>query len=106
MKIDPSIKHPAPAALNESRSAKNTPPPGTPGADKPLGSTPTGDVRLSGLSTQIKEMEKQLAAIPVIDRGRVDAIKAEIASGQYKINPENIAAGLIDSASEMFRIIK
>lgn len=103
MKIDPSIKgintnNLSTAPLNENRPAKTQSQPGSAPA--------AGELTLSDLSTQLKNMEAQLAAIPVIDRSRVDAIKQAIASGQYTINPENIAAGLIDSSAEMFRIIK
>ena len=64
------------------------------------------EVSLSPRAAQLKELETQLAAIPVVDRARVDSIKEAIASGQYTIKPENIAAGLIDSVKDMLHAAK
>lgn len=64
------------------------------------------NVRISAQSGQLREMEARLAALPVVDRARVDSIKQAIASGQYTINAENIAAGLIDSVKEMLHVAR
>lgn len=49
-------------------------------------------------------METQLAAIPVVERSRVESIKTAIANGEYVIRPENIAAGLLDSVRAMLNV--
>jgi negative regulator of flagellin synthesis FlgM len=98
MKIDPSIQRIGGMPGNESRPAKVE--------NKPASEAANGGVTLSDLSTQLRALETQLAAIPTIDRARVEEIKQAIASGQYTINPENIADGLIDSATEMLGRIK
>ena len=64
------------------------------------------EVTLSSRATQLQQLETQLAAIPVVDRARVDSIKEAIASGQYTIKPENIAEGLLDSVKEMLHVAK
>ena len=64
------------------------------------------EVSLSTRATQLKEMEAQLAAIPVVDRARVDSIKETIASGQYAIDTGNIASSLIDSVKEMLHVAR
>lgn len=64
------------------------------------------DVSLSSRAEQLKQAEAQLAAIPVVDRARVESIKQAIVSGQYVIKPENIAAGLIDSVREMLNVAR
>lgn len=98
MKIDPGLKQLTLPPSAENRSAQ-------PQANK---RTDTGqtDVTLSPLAAQLKQMETQLAAIPVVDRARVDSIKQAIASGQYTINTENIAESLIDSVKEMLHVAK
>lgn len=96
MKIDPTGIKPVtlPSADNRSAQAKSA-------ARADVGQT---DVSLSARAEQLKQMETQLAAIPVVDRSRVESIKAAIANGEYVIRPENIAAGLLDSVREMLNV--
>jgi len=98
MKIDPGLKQVTLPNSVENRAAKAE---GNKRAD-----TPQTDVTLSSRATQLKQLETQLAAIPVVDRARVDSIKEAIASGQYTIKPENIAEGLLDSVKEMLHVAK
>lgn len=63
-------------------------------------------VSLSPQAAQLKQLETELAAIPVVDRARVDSIKQAIAAGQYTINTENIGTQLIDSVKEMLNVAK
>ncbi|OJW47690.1 MAG: flagellar biosynthesis anti-sigma factor FlgM [Thiobacillus sp. 65-1059] len=98
MKIDPGLKQVTLPPSVENRPAQ-------PQANKRTGAEQT-DVTLSPRAAQLKQLETQLAAIPAIDRARVDGIKEAIASGQYTIKPENIAAGLIDSVKEMLHVAR
>jgi negative regulator of flagellin synthesis FlgM len=98
MKIDPGPKKvtpPQPAENRpvQARTGKTARPEQT-------------DVTLSPRSAQLKELEARLAAIPVVDRARVDSIKAAIASGQYAVNAENIAEGLLDEVKEMLHVAR
>jgi negative regulator of flagellin synthesis FlgM len=93
MKIDPGAKPLTPPATAESRPAQTQ--------VKPRADAAQTEVSLSERSAQLKELETRLAAIPVVDRARVESIKEAITSGQYTINPENIATGLIDSVKDM-----
>lgn len=98
MKIDPGAKPiPLPAADNR---------PAQPQANGRASTAPQTDVTLSPQATQLKQLESQLAAIPVVDRARVDSIKQAIASGQYTIDTANIAEGLLDSVKEMLHAAK
>lgn len=101
MKIDPGLKHLTlpPAADSRSPPAEARAGTGTDAARKT-------DVTLSERAAQLKQLESQLAAIPVVDRARVDSIKEAIASGQYAIKPENIAQGLLDSVKEMLHVAR
>ena len=98
MKIDPGQKPVTLPAAVENRPAQ-------PQANTRADTGQTA-VTLSQRAAELKQLETQLAAIPVIDRARVDSIKEAIASGQYTIKPENIADGLIDSVKEMLRVAK
>lgn len=94
MKIDPGPKPLVLPSAVERRTA-------TPQSNVPAGQADQTDVSLSARTAQLKALEAQLAAIPAVDRARVESIKEAIASGQYVVKPENIAAGLIDSVREM-----
>lgn len=98
MKIDSSLKPINLPIAAENRSGQS--------AANKRADTQQTDVTLSSRSAELKQLETQLAAIPVVDRARVDGIKEAITSGQYTINTENIAAGLLDSVKEMLHVAK
>ncbi len=97
MKIDPGLKQLTPPASVENRPAQ----PQTNNTRADAGRT---NVTLSPRAAELKQLETRLAAIPVVNRARVDGIKEAIASGQYAIKPENIAEELIDSVKEMLHV--
>ena len=98
MKIDPSITQVTLPSAVESRTGQAQAKPGA----KPEQT----EVTLSARSAQLKELETQLAAIPVVDRARVENIKQAIASGQYTINTDNIGEQLLDSVKDMLNAAK
>ena len=66
-----------------------------------LESTSAESVTLSPLSAQLKSLEKKVAASSVFDAEKVDAIKAAIANGQFKVDSEKVADGLINSVKDL-----
>jgi negative regulator of flagellin synthesis FlgM len=98
MKIDPGLNQITLPTPVESRAGKAE-------GNKPADAQTT-DVSLSPRAAQLKQLETQLAAIPVVDRARVDSIKEAIASGQYTINTGNIAESLLASVKEMLHVAK
>lgn len=98
MKIEPGPKQVTLPTIIENRPAQ---PQATLGAK-----SEQTEVSLSSRAAQLKELETQLAAIPVVDRARVESIKQAIASGQYSINTENIGDHLLDSVKEMLNVAK
>ena len=52
-------------------------------------------VKLTGTASQLRGLEQQLAAQPVVDTQRVSAIRHEINSGQFIVNPERVADKMI-----------
>lgn len=99
MKIDPpGLKPTTLPPTVENRPARSEAGPRTPAQQT--------DVTLSPRAAQLKALEAELAAIPVVDRARVESIKDAIASGQYAINTDNIAESLLDSVKEMLHVAK
>lgn len=98
MKIDPGLK---PITLPNSVETR----PGKSEDAKPADTQKT-DVNLSPRALQLKQLESQLAAIPVVDRARVDSIKQAITRGEYTINTGNIAENLLNSVKEMLHVAK
>jgi negative regulator of flagellin synthesis FlgM len=60
----------------------------------------SGDVRLSGLSSTLGDIGTRLAASPEFDQAKVERIKAAIANGELKIDPDGVADKLIQSVRE------
>lgn len=59
-------------------------------------SAPSEDtVSLSEESSQVRGLQQQLETLPEIDAQKVEAIKQEIAKGNYPLDPERIAENLI-----------
>jgi negative regulator of flagellin synthesis FlgM len=57
----------------------------------------TSKVELSGLS----QLGGELASVPEIDSAKVGELKQAIAEGRFKVNPDKVADGLIDSVRQM-----
>lgn len=65
------------------------------------GQTAAGEnVTLSSFSAQIKSIENEATA-GVFDSDKVDAIKAAISSGQFKVDSEKVADGLIQTVKDL-----
>jgi negative regulator of flagellin synthesis FlgM len=60
---------------------------------------PTGSDILIKLSPTLQSIERTLASSD-INTSRIEAIKHALATGQYQISTERIAAGLINSARQ------
>lgn len=55
----------------------------------------------SVLSSQLQEIAASVSSAPVVDAKRVAEIKQAIAEGRFKIDPERIADGLLNSVRQM-----
>jgi len=58
-------------------------------------------VTLSPMSAQLKSLEAKVAADNVFDIEKVDAIKSAIAGGQFKVDSEKVADGLIETVKDL-----
>ncbi len=54
-------------------------------------------VHLSPEAAELKALEDSLTELPAVDEARVEAIRQQIKSGDYQINPDRIAQKLIDT---------
>ncbi|MDQ8023748.1 flagellar biosynthesis anti-sigma factor FlgM [Uliginosibacterium sp. H1] len=53
------------------------------------------------LSSRLAQLDSVLNNSPVVDSGKVEEIKQAITEGRFKVNPEKVADGLIDSVRQM-----
>ena len=60
-------------------------------------------VTLSAMSVKLQSIESEGAANGVFDAEKVDAIKSAIASGQFKVDSEKVADGLIDTVKDLLK---
>lgn len=65
------------------------------GPEKPAGSPASMSVALSAGSQSLFDVDQD------VDVAKVQALREALANGTFKINPERIAEGLINSAAEL-----
>lgn len=78
---------------NNSPKTQANNPASSPTVASPAASSET--VSLSQGSQQVSSLQQQLKDSPVIDSAKVEAIKQEIANGNYPLDPVKIAENLI-----------
>lgn len=85
--LPPSGGLPVTRAVNRAGSDHGEPAAPVPASDR---------LQLSGEAAGMLTAQREVsAAPPAMDQARIDAIRADIAAGTYKINPHEIAARLI-----------
>lgn len=75
-------------SLSEKRRAEST-------ADRQPPSNRSDRVTLSPQARELSDAQRTLAGIPDVRADKVDAVKARIADGSYRIDSEKIAAKMI-----------
>lgn len=64
----------------------------------------TGDtVELTSSAKLLERLEKTLAGLPEVNRGRVEAVRTAIEKGDYVIDSDKIAAALLRTDRELGR---
>ena len=53
-------------------------------------------VSITPQAKRLNELQKKAADAPVINQKKIDELKKAIISGEYKINPEKLAASIAD----------
>ena len=100
MKINDSIKNVAGLGVDKATTGKaNSAKPNGPQASQ-VETKSTESVTLSPMASQLKSLEEKVAASNVFDAEKVEAIKSAIASGQFKVDSDKVADGLIASVKD------
>lgn len=58
-------------------------------------------VTLSPAASQLQSLESSVAAANVFDADKVEAIKSAIANGEFKVDAEKVADGLISTVKDL-----
>jgi negative regulator of flagellin synthesis FlgM len=53
-------------------------------------------VSLTNTATQLQSLQQTLSNVPEVNAERVEALRAAIADGTYKVDPEKVAQNLIE----------
>ena len=61
----------------------------------------TDSVSITSQAQQLQGAQSKMASLPEIDQGKVDAIKAAISEGRYKVDPEKLAANIASFEADM-----
>lgn len=95
MKIDDSINKTAGLGVNstQTKAGKSVNKPGT-------SSVSSDNVQFS---SQLQGLEGQVASSSVFDANKVEEIKAAIAGGQFQVDPEKVATGLINNVTDLLQ---
>jgi negative regulator of flagellin synthesis FlgM len=98
MKIDPSLKTIAPAAVEER-------PRGQKSAEQPK-SQSGASVKLSPLSSSLREIEAGMDKNQAVDHKRVAEIKKAIEEGRFEVNSGAVADRLLENTRDFLRTHK
>ena len=95
MKIDDSVKNTGSVGVTptQTRAGKGV-------AKTSTSSTSSDNVHIS---SQLQGLEGQVASSSVFDANKVEEIKAAIAGGQFQVDPEKVASGLISNVSDLLQ---
>lgn len=98
MKIDDSIKKTGGLGVGSTQARANK------GAEKAGTGTAASDS--VQVSSQLKTLAGQVAGSSVFNSTKVEEIKAAIATGQFQVDPEKIADGLMDTVKDLIHARK
>jgi negative regulator of flagellin synthesis FlgM len=101
MKINDLIKNTAGLAVDKPGAGKSGSASGKDARASQVDAKAAENVTLSPLSSQLKSLEEKVAASNVFDTVRVDAIKSAISKGQFKVDSEKVADGLIATVKDL-----
>ena len=58
---------------------------------------PQNEVSVSSTASLLSHLQRSLGSTPAVDQNRVDSISKALAAGTYKVDPDKIAHGLINT---------
>lgn len=68
--------------------------------------TPSHNVQISALSTQLQAMQSAQASGAVFETKKVEEIKLAIAEGRFQVNSEKVADGLLETVKDLLNARK
>lgn len=95
VKINDTVKS------NAGIPATNTPAPNTRGADKAVAQPVPAQTDSVRLSSQGQALAGAAGSTAVFDTKKVERIKMAIADGQFKVNSEKVADGLLETVRDL-----
>lgn len=94
-----------PAAARAAELASSNPAQVRAGEDrsKPVSAVPQADsMRLTGEAAGLQVLQRELGAAPAgIDTARVNEVRAALADGSYRIDPQQVATRMLALESEL-----
>jgi negative regulator of flagellin synthesis FlgM len=61
------------------------------------------NVTLSPISVQLQSIQSDVSTSEAFDAQKVEAIKSAISSGEFKVNSEKVADGLLNTVQDLFK---
>lgn len=94
MKIDNSVKSSGSVSDTRTRASRES-------ASGSSAASSESKVQISDFASNLQKLESMVANTPVVDSGKVNEIKTAISQGQFKVDAEKVADGLIESVRQM-----
>jgi negative regulator of flagellin synthesis FlgM len=71
-----------------------------------VASTPSHNVQISSLSTQLQALQNTQASGAVFEAKKVEEIRLAISEGRFQVNSEKVADGLLDTVKDLLNARK
>jgi negative regulator of flagellin synthesis FlgM len=101
MKINDLIKNTTGLSVDKSGAGKSGSAASKGGQASKVDAKSVENVTLSPMSAQLKSLEEKVAASNVFDAAKVGEIKSAIASGQFRVDSEKVADGLLATVKDL-----
>ncbi len=62
----------------------------------PVAGAPGDRVSFTGIAGQLRQLEEQVSTLPVVDTDKVSAVRHELATGAFQVNPQRVADKMIE----------
>ena len=99
MKINPNVKTLAPTAAADERRVQKQ-------AEQPKAQSTSSSVKLSSLSSQLREIEAGMDKAQSVDSKKVAEIKKAIDEGRFEVNSSAVADRLLENTRDFLRTHK
>ena len=70
-------------------------------AETPEQSSSPSEVRITSTAELLARVQQNLSAQPAVNATRVEAVRRALAEGSYRVNPDQVASGLMQSERDL-----